>query len=79
MDRAALKDLLYGGIEELTQNRKYYYNSTIGAHYNHWTEQGAQELTEFMNIMAAEIIKCRAKEDAERGKDMVMNELKKVN
>lgn len=79
MDRSALKDLLYGGIEELTQNKKYYYNSSIGAHYNHWTEQGAKELTEFMNLMAAEIAKCRVAEDEQRSKDMVMKELTKEN
>lgn len=76
MDRHALKDLIYGGMEELTQNSKYYYNSSVGTQYNHWTDQGKENLIGFIDMMASEIIKCRIAEDEQRSKDMVMKGLK---
>ncbi len=79
MDRQALKDLLYGGIEEMTKNQKLYYNSSIGAHYNHWTEDGKKNLSEFMNMIACEMAKCRQIEDEERSKQLVLKELTKTS
>jgi hypothetical protein len=79
MDRRALKDLMYGGIEEMTQNPKLYYSSSIGAHYSRWTDTGKENLAEFMNLIASEMAKCRAVEDEERSRQMVLKELTKEN
>ena len=76
MNRAALKELMYGGIEELTQNSKFYYNSSIGSNYNHWTDAGKENLSEFMNMIAVEMHKCRQQEDEQRSRDLVLKELK---
>jgi len=76
MNRTALKDLIYGGIEEMTQNPRLFYNSSIGMQYSHWTEAGKENLAEFMNYIAAEMAKCRELEDNQRAKDMVIKELK---
>ena len=46
MERAALKDLMYGAIEEMMKNSKYYYHSSIGANYSHWTDVGKENLHE---------------------------------
>ena len=78
MNRAALKDLMYGGIEELTQNSRFYYSSSIGSNYNHWTDLGKENLFDFMSMIAAEMYKCRQQEDEQRGRDMVMKELKRT-
>lgn len=76
MNRQALKDLLYGGIEEMTQNPRLFYHSSVGKEYSHWTEVGEKNVTEFMNYMAQEMAKCRAAEDDQRAKEMVLKELK---
>ena len=76
MNRAALKDLMYGGIEEMTQNPRLFYKSSIGKDYSHWTEAGKENLSEFMNYMAQEMAKCREIEDDNRAKEMVLKELK---
>lgn len=75
MDRQALKDLMYGGLEEIINNGRYYYNSSIGSNYNHFTDAGKENVTKFMEMMAGEMFKCRQEEDAKRSKDMVMKEL----
>ena len=76
MNRSALKDLMYGGIEEMTQNPRLFYSSSIGKEYSHWTEAGKENLSEFMNFMAQEMAKCREAEDDNRAKEMVLKELK---
>ena len=76
MNRQALKDLLYGGIEEMTQNPRLFYRSSVGKEYSHWTEAGKDNMTEFMNYMAQEMSKCREIEDDNRAREMVLKELK---
>jgi hypothetical protein len=76
MERGALKELMYGSIEELMQNSRYYYYSSIGPQYSHWTEEGKQVLSEYMDSMAFHIKKCRDDEDVQRSRDLVMKELK---
>lgn len=76
MNRQALKDLMYGGIEEMTQNPRLFYNSSVGKEYSHWTDEGYKNLAEFMTYMAAEMAKCRKTEDDNRAREMVLKELK---
>jgi hypothetical protein len=77
MERRALKDMIYGSIEEMLQNNRYYYHSSIGSHYSHFTEEGKKNLGEFLDIIAFEMRKCRDLEDEQRSKDLVMKELTK--
>jgi len=76
MERKALKELMYGGIEEMLQNNRYYYHSSIGANYSHFTDEGKKNLTEFLDMIAFEMKKCRDEEDEQRSRDLVMKELK---
>jgi hypothetical protein len=76
MERAALKELMYGAIEEMMKNSKYYYHSSIGASYGHWTDIGKENLQEFLEIISHEVAKARAAEDEKRSRDLVMKELK---
>ena len=76
MERAALKELMYGAIEEMMKNGKYYYQSSIGAGYSHWTDAGKENLHEFLEMISHEVAKARAAEDEQRSKDLVMKELK---
>lgn len=75
MERRALKDMLYGGIEEMLQNNRYYYHSSIGPNYSHFTDEGKKNLTEFLDMIAFEMKKCREAEDEQRSRDLVMKEL----
>jgi len=76
MERAALKELMYGAIEEMMKNSKYYYHSSIGSNYSHWTDTGKENLHEFLEMISHEVAKARAAEDEQRSKDLVMKELK---
>jgi len=74
MEKAAIKDLIYGGLEEILNNRRYYSYST--ASYSWLTDEGKIAVTEFMSLMAYQI---RAAEDADldrRAKQQVMAALK---
>lgn len=76
MERRALKEVMYGSIEELMQNSKYYYYSSIGPQYSYWTEAGRTALNEYMDMIAHQIKKCQEEEDIQRSKDLVIKELK---
>ena len=76
MERAAIKDLTYGGLMELMKNRKYYYFSTIGPTYCHWTEEGEKALIEYMNMVGHTMLEAEEKELDTRAKDIVLRGLK---
>jgi len=76
MDKSALKDFTYGGITEILHNRKYYYHSTVGAEYSHFTDEGKEVLNEFMNLMAFKMLQAEEADLRERSKQMVINGLK---
>jgi hypothetical protein len=79
MDKPALKELMYGGILELMHNRTYYYGSLTSPAFSHWTEEGKQALTEFMNLMCYKMLETEIKELDRRAKDLVFNHLKGDN
>jgi hypothetical protein len=76
MDKQAVKDLMFGGINELMQDRKYYYYSSGGQDYSHWTEKGQLALTEYMNIMAWKLKEADAADLKNRAKELTMSALK---
>lgn len=78
MEKAAIKDLMYGGISELINNRRYYYKSSISG-YDHWTDEGKDALNKFIKDITMYM---REAEDADldrRAKDIMLAELKKWN
>jgi hypothetical protein len=77
MERRALKEVLYGGVEEMMSNTRYYYTSTIGIQFNHWTEEGKAAIGEYIELLSHQIKKCQIEEDLKRSKEMVLNELTK--
>ena len=62
MEKSALKHLIYGGIEEIIRDRRYYYHTSVGESYSHFTEEGKEAIAEFMTGMAYKI---RAAEEAD--------------
>jgi len=76
MDKSALKDVTYGSLTELIQNRKYYYHSTVGPNYSHFTEEGKEALAEYMNLVAFKMLEAREEEIRRVAKEQTMNALK---
>jgi hypothetical protein len=79
MDKGALKDFTYGALTELLHNRKYYYHSAVGPEYSHFTDEGKEALTEFMNIMAHKMLQAEEAEIRRIAKEQTMNSLKGDN
>jgi len=77
MEKAAIKDLIYGGLEEILNNNRYYYHSTVGRDYSRLTEDGKEAVVEFMNLMAWKIREAEDVDLDRRAKQQVMDSLKK--
>lgn len=76
MNKEAVKDMMFGGVTELVRNRRFYYHSTVGAQYCHWTDEGKQAVVEYMEIMAHKMREAEEDELNERAKQMTFNALK---
>lgn len=77
MDKQAVKDLIYGGLIELINNRNFYHSSMVSWEYNKFTEEGEKALSEFISVMAMKMLQAEKTELDKRAKDMVLKELKK--
>lgn len=77
MQKGAIKDLCYGGMEELLNNSRYYYHSSVGASYSHLTDEGKDAVLEFMNLMAWKIKEANETDLDRRAKQQVLDQLKK--
>lgn len=76
MEKNAIKDLLYGGISELTKNRLYFYQSSVGRGYSHWTDAGKLALYEYVTEISEFIVDADKKDLDKRSKELVMKGLK---
>lgn len=77
MEKGAIKDLIYGGLEEILNNSRYYYHSTVGAGYSHLTEEGKIAVTEYMDLMAWKVKEANEVDLDRRAKKQVIDQLKK--
>lgn len=76
MDKNAVKDLVFGGINELMRNRTYYYHSGVGQAYSHWTDEGKEALIEYMNVMGWKLREAEEADLNKRAKQQTLNALK---
>jgi hypothetical protein len=76
MEQEAIKALLYGGIQELIRNRRYYYFSSVGSQYSHWTEEGTIALAEYMNLISHKMVQSEEALLNKRAKELVIKGLK---
>lgn len=77
MEKGAIKDLVYGGLEEILNNSRYYHHSSVGASYSHLTDLGKGAVTEFMDMMAWKIKEANEVDLDRRAKQQVLDQLKK--
>lgn len=68
--------LLIGSVKELLQDPKYFYRSSVGPEYCHLTDEGKEVILETINLLGSRLLTAVDKEDIERSKQLVLNELK---
>jgi hypothetical protein len=76
LEKNAVKELLYGGLMEMLKNRDYYYNSSIGSNYNHFTENGKEAIEAYLKVMADLMLKAEEESLNKRAKELVVKGLK---
>jgi hypothetical protein len=78
MQKSALKDLLYGSIVEMTDNKDLFYKSKIGQkyEYSHWTDNGKMVVMELIEYVTRKILTAENEELNARAKKMVWDQLK---
>ena len=76
MDKDAVKNLMFGGICELVRDRRYYYHSSVGDNYCHFTDEGDKAVKAFIAQMALNIHKAEEADLDRRAKEMVIKGLK---
>jgi hypothetical protein len=76
MEKAVVKDLMWGGLIELMNNKELYYRSVVGPEYGQWSEKGTKVMMEFMNSMTRQMVAAEEKELNRRAKEMVIKGLK---
>lgn len=76
MNKTAIKDMVYGGLKELINNRTYYYHSSVGQAYSHLTDEGRNAVADLMNIVAWQILQAEAEDLDLRARQQVIDHLK---
>ena len=76
MDKAAIKNFIYGGVEELLHDKKFYHYSSVGADYSHFTDEGKVAVAALLDLVAWNIREAENKDLDNRAKQMVINNLR---
>lgn len=76
MQTSAIKELMYGGVRELMNNRTYYCYSSVGQQYSYWTDEGQKALAEYMNLIGYKMIETEEAILNQRAKELVLKGLK---
>jgi len=74
-----VKAMLYGGLKELANDKKYFRKSDIGRkhEYSSWTESGLTEVQDFVKLVTVQMLIAEDTAIEDKAKDMVMENLKK--
>jgi hypothetical protein len=76
MDKEAVKNLMFGGFNELIHDTRYYHHSEVGPEYCYFTDRGKIAVRDFMTQMAVNIRKAEVADLDRRAKEMVIKGLK---
>ena len=74
-----VEKMIIGSIKEILKDRKYFYYSNVGPDYCHLTDEGNRAILNAINLLGSRMVVAQEKEDVERSKQMVLDELKKGN
>jgi hypothetical protein len=75
MNEQVIKEVMYGGITKLMENRDYFYNSSVGPEYSHWTDDGKEAVAEFLQTLSHPILVENKLKLDNRAKELVMEGL----
>jgi hypothetical protein len=73
MTETDIKNVMYGSIRELVQNRNYFYDG----YRPRWTDEGKRLLLEMMDMYASKILESIKEDDEQRSRDLVLKDLTK--
>lgn len=76
MDKQALKNILYGSIYELANDKQYFYHSPFGGKYNHFTPEGEKAVLEILTVYVEKILQEEKNSLDRRAKELVIKGLK---
>jgi hypothetical protein len=68
--------MIIGSIKEIIRDRQYFYYSNVGPDYCHLTEEGKSAIIDMINILGSRMLVAIEKEDIERSKQLVLDQLK---
>ena len=71
-----VEKMMVGSIKEILKDRDYFYYSSVGPEYCHLTDQGKKAILDIINVLGSRLAVAIEKEDIERSKQLVLNELK---
>ena len=75
LEKPAIKEMLYGGLMELTDNFKYYHKSAQG--YSYWTTEGVEQMTQFVTNMMEMADQAEQNAFEKKAKEYTFDTLKK--
>jgi hypothetical protein len=71
-----VEKMMVGSIKEILKDRNYFYYSNVGPEYCHLTDQGKEAILDIINLLGSRMAVAIEKEDIERSKQLVLDELK---
>lgn len=69
--------MLGGALKTLIKDKTYFYYSSIGISYCHLTDEGRRAVAEMVDMLAPKLFEAMHKDDIERSKQLMMDELKR--
>ena len=76
MEKDVVKDLMWGGLIELTNNKELYYRSSVGPEYGQWSDRGTLVMMAFMNSIIKQMVAAEEQALNNRAKELVIKGLK---
>ena len=74
--RSMTKDVVFGGLTELTRNRLVWYTSSIDPRYSHLTDEGKVAIIDIIEKMFRELQAIEEQEIKESAKQQTLDSLK---
>lgn len=74
--KQAIKDILYGSMVEMMNNKSFFYKSSVGLKYSNWTDDGKKELEELLSSITLDILEAEEELVKDKAKEMFIEKLK---